>query len=60
MSQSLKYGGIHDNHFEYIQTTVISLFSMFMGRFWKNLHQNEWLAKQFTPRHTYSLYCIPL
>ena len=22
MSQSLKYGGIHDGHFEYIQTTV--------------------------------------
>ena len=26
MSQSLKYGGIHDSHFEYIQTTVTSLF----------------------------------
>ena len=29
-SQSLKYGGIHDSHFEYIQTTVTSLF---LGRF---------------------------
>ena len=25
-SQSLNYGGIHDSHFEYIQTTVTSLF----------------------------------
>ena len=31
MSQSLKYGDIHDSHFEYIQTTVASLF---LGRFW--------------------------
>ena len=29
-SQSFKNGGIHDGHFEYIQTTVISLF---LGRF---------------------------
>ena len=26
MSQSLKYGGIHDSHFEYIQTIIISYF----------------------------------
>ena len=26
MSQSLKYGGIHYSHFEYIQTPVTSLF----------------------------------
>ena len=38
MSQSLKYGGIHGNHFEYIKTTVTSLF---LGRFWKYLHQNK-------------------
>ena len=31
MSQSLKYGGIHDGHFEYIQTTITSLF---LGQFW--------------------------
>ena len=55
-SQSLKYGGIHDSHFEYIQTTITSLF---LGRFWKILHQNKWIAKYFTPRHTYSLYCVP-
>ena len=29
-SQSLQYGGIHDDHFEYIQTTITSLF---LGRF---------------------------
>ena len=57
ISQSLKYGGIHDSHFEYIQTTVISSF---LGQFWKILHQNKWLAKHFTPIHTYSLYCVPL
>ena len=54
---SLKYGGSHDSHFEYIQTTVTSLF---LDWFWKTLHQNKWLAKHFTPRHIYSLYCIPL
>ena len=26
MSQSLKYGSIHDSHFEYIQTTITILF----------------------------------
>ena len=31
MSQSLKYGGILDGHFENIQTTVIFLF---LDRFW--------------------------
>ena len=41
MSQSLKNGGIHDNHFEYIQATVTSLF---LGRFWKNFLQNKWPA----------------
>ena len=46
-SQSLKYGSIHDSHFEYIQTTVTSLF---LGRFRKNLHQNKWLTKHFTPK----------
>ena len=24
MSQNLQYGGIHDSHFKYIQTTIIS------------------------------------
>ena len=38
MSQNLKYVGIYDSHFEYIQNTVISLF---LGWFWSNLHQNE-------------------
>ena len=47
-SQNLKYGGIHDSHFEYIQTTVCSLF---LGRFRKTLHQNKWLTKHYTPRH---------
>ena len=42
MSQSLKYGGIHGSHFEYIQTTVTFLF---LDRFWKASHQNKWLAK---------------
>ena len=55
MSQSLKYGSIHDSHFEYIQTTITSLV---LGRFWKVLHQNKWFAKHFTPRHTYSLQLI--
>ena len=32
MSQSLKYGGIHDSYFEYIKTNMTSLFQ---GRFWK-------------------------
>ena len=41
MSQSLKYGGIHDGHFEYIQTTVTSLF---LDRFWSNLYQSKWFA----------------
>ena len=26
MLQSLQYGGIHDSHFKYIQTTITSLF----------------------------------
>ena len=50
---SVMYGGIHDNHFQYIQTTVTSLF---VGRFGKNLHQNKWLTKPFTPRHTYIVF----
>ena len=53
MSNSLKYDGIHDSHFEYIQTTVTSLF---LGRFWKTLHQNKWFAKYFIQRHTYRSY----
>ena len=57
MPQSLKYGGIYNSHFVYIQTTITALF---LGRFWKILRQNKWLAKHFTPRHTYSLYCVPL
>ena len=57
MSQSLKYGGIHDNHFEYIQTTITSLF---LRRFRIILHRNKWLAKHSTPKHTYSLYCVYL
>ena len=55
-SQSLQYGGIHDSHFKYIQTTVTSLF---LGRFWKLLLQNTWLVKHFTPRYTYNLYVFP-
>ena len=31
MSQNLKYGDIHGDHYEYIQTTVTSLF---LGLFW--------------------------
>ena len=57
MSQSLQYGGIHDSHFIYIQTTITSLF---LGRSWKFLHENKWLVKRFTPRYTYNLYCVPL
>ena len=38
MSQSLQYGGIHDNDFKYIQTTITSLF---LGQFWKLLHKNK-------------------
>ena len=41
MSQSLKYGGIHDSHFEYIQTIVISGPILIK------------LASKFTTRHTY-------
>ena len=48
-SQSLQYGGIHDSHFKYIQTTITSLF---LGRFWKHVHQN----KHFTPRYTFYTY----
>ena len=44
-SQSLQYGDIHDSHFKYIQTSITSLF---LGRFWKLLHQNKWLVKHFT------------
>ena len=38
--------------FKYIQTTITSLL---LGRFWKLLHQNKWLAKHFTPRYPYNL-----
>ena len=55
MSQSLQYGGIHDSHFKYIQITLTSLFQ---GRFWKLLHQNKSLVKNFTPRYTYDLTWI--
>ena len=57
-SQSLQYGGIHDSHFKYIQTTIISLF---LGWFWKVLHQNKWLVKHFTPRlYSQLILCTPL
>ena len=53
MSQSLQYGGIHDSHLKYIQTTIASFF---LGWFWNLLHQNKWLFKHFTPWYTYNLY----
>ena len=40
-SQSLKYGGIHDSHFEYIQTTETSLFP---GRFRKKKLASKLMA----------------
>ena len=33
-----------------IQTTITALF---LGQFWKLLHQNKWLVKHFTPKYTY-------
>ena len=54
-SQSLKYSGIHDSHFEYIQTTVTSLFQ---GWFRKNLHENKWLAFKALYSKTYLQFIL--
>ena len=56
-SQSLQYGGIHDSLFKHIQTPITSLF---LGRFWKLLHQYKWFVKHFIPRYNYNVYCVPL
>ena len=66
--QSLKYGGIHDGNFEYIekkgkrkvqgvpqsQTAALPRHHNFITSrpILKNFHQTKWLAKHFTPRLT--------
>ena len=55
-SQILQYGGIHDSHLKYIQTTITSLF---LGQFWKLLYQNKWFVKHFTTKYLTTYIAFP-
>ena len=48
-ASNIQNGGVHSTNFFYIKFPITFLYS---HRFWKFLHQNECLVKQFTLKHT--------